>query len=44
MIADVANTLSDDYKKELFNFYFNNWNGAEILAIGDSLTSAKNGN
>lgn len=41
MIADVANTLSDDYKKELFNFYFNNWNGAEILAIGDSLTSAK---
>lgn len=41
MIADVANTLSPEYKKELFNEFFNNWNGAEVLAIGDSLTSAK---
>lgn len=41
MIADVANTLSSKYKKELFNEFFNNWNGAEVLAIGDSLTSAK---
>lgn len=41
MIADVTNTLSPEYKKELFNEFFNNWNGAEVLAIGDSLTSAK---
>ena len=41
MIADVANALSPEYKKELFNEFFGNWNGAEVLAIGDSLTSAK---
>ncbi|MFQ9543872.1 MAG: hypothetical protein ACLR02_02480 [Clostridium sp.] len=40
-VANVANTLSPEYKKELFNEFFNNWNGAEVLAIGDSLTSAK---
>lgn len=40
-VANVANTLSPEYKKELFNEFFNNWNGAKVLAIGDSLTSAK---